>query len=119
LNLELPESGPLPLWRIIAGIAVFASFAIILAFLAPVYVDNFRLREYVRDLTAQSEAAAESDDQLRAEVLDRAHRLDLPVQGADIHIIHNGTRPHVEMRYKVRMDLALYQVDLHMAAASK
>jgi hypothetical protein len=107
----------LPLWRLIAGLAVLGGFAAVLILLAPVYIDNFRLRGYVRALADAPNAAAMPDDGLRAQVLVRAHELDLPVQAGDVKITHNGRKPHVETVYKVKM--TLYPVDLHMSANSR
>ncbi len=111
------DGGKLPLWRLITGLAVLGSFAVVMVLLAPVYIDNYRLRGYVRDLAATPAAATTPDDGLRAEVLHRALDLDLPVRAADIKITHNGGKPHLEMSYKVKM--TFYPVDLHMSAASR
>ena len=98
----------LPLWRLIAGVAILGSFVAVMTMLAPVYIDNFKLRSYVKTLTDAP------DDTLRAEVLDRARQLDLPVLPGDIQITRDQGKPRVNMRYKVKMNLAIYQVDLHL-----
>ncbi len=97
----------LPLWRLIAGLAVLGSFAAVIVFLTPVYIDDFRLYRYTHAL------AEAPDDTLVAEVVTRAHALDLPVKPADVHITHNGAKPKIELRYTVKMDLLVYPVDLH------
>jgi hypothetical protein len=97
----------LPLWRLIAGLAVLGSFAAVLVFLTPVYIDDLRLYRYTHSLTEAP------DDTLIAEVVTKAHALDLPVKPTDIHIEHNGPKPKVEYRYTVKMDLLIYPVDLH------
>jgi hypothetical protein len=109
----------LPLWRLIGGCAVLGSFVLIIALLAPVYIDNYRLNRYVRELAATPAAAAAPDERLRDEVVDRAHQLDLPLLPGDIHVTREGGKPHLEMRYKVKMNFAIYQVDLHVSAASR
>ena len=109
----------LAVWRLIAGLGILAGFIAVIAFLAPVYIDNYRLGRYMGDLASDSSAVSETDDQLRTEVVDRAHRLDLPLRGADVQVTHPNGRPHLETRYKVKMDLAIYPVDLHMSAASR
>ncbi len=53
------------------------------------------------------------DETLRAEVIARAHELDLPVHANDIHVVHAGGKTKIEMRYTVKMDIVLYPVDLH------
>ncbi len=97
----------LPLWRLIAGIAVLASFAAIVVFLTPVYVDDYRLYRYAHSLPEAP------DETLIAEVVTKAHSLDLPVKPTDVHIVHSGARPKIELRYTVKMDLLVYPVDLH------
>lgn len=107
----------LPLWRLITGLAVLGSFIVVMILLAPVYIDNYRLRGYERDLAATPASAKASDDELRGDVLKRARELDLPVVPGDVKIAHNAGKPHIETVYKVKM--TLYPVDLHMSAASR
>jgi len=109
----------LPLWRLITGIAVLGGFGLVMIMLAPVYIDNYRLRSYVRELAASPQASAESDDTLRTEVVTRAHQLDLPLAPGDVRITRQSGKPHLDMTYKVKMEFAVYQVDLHMSAASR
>ena len=103
----------LPLWRLILAIVVLITMAIVLLSIAPVYIGNFRLRQYVRTLTHAQTAAAMSDDALRAAVVERARQLDLPVAAEDVKITRPDGRPRVDLRYAVQIDFPLYQVDLH------
>ena len=100
----------LPLWRLIVGIAVLGSFVAIIGLMTPVYIDDYRL---YRDVQAIAAAPGTPDETMRAEVIARAHELDLPVHPNDVHIIHAGGKTKIEMRYTVKMDIALYPVDLH------
>ena len=103
----------LPLWRLIAGIAVLASFAGVIAFLTPVYIDDFRLYRYTRSLASAAAAPIQSDETLIAEVVTKAHALDLPIKPADIHVLHEGSKTRIQLRYTVEMNLGIYPVDLH------
>lgn len=103
----------LPLWRLIAAIGVLLTMAVVLVSIAPVYIENFHLRQYIRMLTRGDGAAAMTDDALRAAVLARAKQLDLPVAVEDVRITHQDGKPHVDLRYAVQIDFPLYQVDLH------
>jgi hypothetical protein len=103
----------LPLWRLIAGVAVLGSFAAVIAMLAPIYIDNLRLGRYVRELAATPNAATTPDETLRSEVLQRAGQLDLPVQPGDVQISHKGGTLQLQVKYRVQTNLALYPVDLH------
>jgi hypothetical protein len=100
----------LPLWRLIAAILVLAAMAGVLLTLAPVYFEDYKLRQYIRALVGSSKA---SDEALRAEVLERARQLDLPVQPGDVQISHPDGKLKLQLKYAVQMDFPLYQVDLH------
>lgn len=108
----------LPLWRLITGFAVIGGFGWVVASLAPVYVDNYRLGRYVHDLAAASPAAIQTDDQLKTQIIGRAHQLDLPLTSGDIQVVSRSGKRHLEAKYKVKMDLGIYPVDLHMPASS-
>jgi hypothetical protein len=103
----------LPLWRLIAGIAVLACFLGVLAALAPVYIDNLWLGRYVRSLAAAPNAVTTPDEILRSEVLQRAAQLNLPVQPGDVLIARRGGKLQLQIKYRVRKDMVLYPVDLH------
>jgi hypothetical protein len=107
-NAEMPAK--LPLWRLIAGIAVLGSFLAVIGLMTPVYLDDYRLYRYVQSLAGSTQTP---DELIRAEVIARAHELDLPVRPNDVHVVHVGGKTKIEMRYTVKMDIALYPVDLH------
>jgi hypothetical protein len=98
----------LPLWRLIAAVLVLAAMAGTLLALAPVYLEDYKLRQYIRSLRP-----AASDEALRANIIARARQLDLPVQPGDVQITHPDGKLRVELKYAVQMDFPLYQVDLH------
>jgi hypothetical protein len=100
----------LPLWRLIAAILVLLGMAGVLLALAPVYLEDYRLRQYVRSLTR---GAAMQDEALRSAILARARQLDLPVDPGNVLITHPDGKLHLQLDYKVQMDFALYQVDIH------
>ena len=82
---------------------------VVLASLAPVYVEDLRLRQYLREIVR----TAAPDDTVRGEVLGRARQLDLPVLPGEVDITHPGGKLRIEIKYAVQMHLTLYQVDLH------
>jgi len=108
----------LPLWRLIAGILVLATLCGVLAALAPVYLEDYQLRQYMRSLVKQHDAAAVGDDNLRAEVTTHAQQFHLPVRASDIQVSHDGGKLHLQLKYVVQMDFPLYQVDLHLGGGA-
>jgi len=106
-------SQKLPLWRLIAAILVLAALAGILIALAPVYFEDYQLRQYIQSIVRAPNAATTPDETLRAAVLARARQLDLPVQRGDVQISHPSGKLRLQLKYAVQMDFPLYQVDLH------
>jgi hypothetical protein len=111
----------LPLWRLITALFVLGLMVAILIALAPVYFENYQLRNYITGLVHTPNAGATPDETLRSEVLAQARQLDLPVQSNDVKITHTDGKLEVQMKYAVQMDFPLYQVDLHFhpSASSK
>ena len=103
----------LPLWRLIAAILVLAGMAGVLLALAPVYIEDLKLRQYIRSLARDPNAATTPEEELRSAVLSRARQLDLPIQSGDIQISHPEGKLQLQMKYAVQMDFPFYQVDLH------
>ena len=103
----------LPLWRVICGFSILAIFVLVIAMLVPFFLENAQLTHYVRSLPA-----ADSDERIRSEIVNRAHSLGLPVESTDIEIKRNGTRLELRTRYVVR-NLSFYPVDLHLQANTR
>jgi hypothetical protein len=103
----------IPRWRIAAGLFVLAGLLFFAAMIGPLYVRNFRLQNYVGDITRSAQSPSQTDDVLRGEVLQRAAGLRLPVTAENVHITRSADALRIEVRYAVRVDLPLYTVDLH------
>jgi len=88
--------------------------AFFLALFTPIYYHNFQLRNYVENLTRSVASRDASDDLLRTQVVEKAHRLDLlSVTADDVHIIRSADDLRIEVRYRVPVDLPGYTVMLH------
>ncbi len=123
MTASLPDSKVqetrLPLWRLVTGLAVLATLAVLLVVAAVVYVDNFRLHRFTNTLVAQPASAALSDSDLRNSVLGRAKALDLPVVASDVSVSRVNGKPRIKIArfgvqtYLVRMDLRLAEFESH------
>ncbi|MBZ5583607.1 MAG: hypothetical protein LAQ30_15640, partial [Acidobacteriia bacterium] len=88
---------------------------------APIYLRNLRFQSFVAALPQRvaketAAGAPPSDDLLRTWVLDKAHRLDLPVTAGDVQIHRSpgvGLVERIEVKYLVRVDFPGYTVNLH------
>ena len=111
------ETAKLPLWRLIAGVAVLGSLVVLLIMAGLVYVDNFLLDRYMRTIAELPASAALPDVALRNSILTRAKQLDLPVHAGDITITRADGRPHIRIaRYGVQTYLG--RMDLRMPEAA-
>jgi len=104
---------PLPRWRIAAGCLVLAAIALFALLFAPVYIRNLKLQNYVDAMTHRVGNDKQSDDELRARILERAHQLDLPVKDDNVHIYRSTEGVRIDVRYAVTVHAPLYTVDLH------
>ena len=104
------------LWRRIAGIAVLAVLALVVGMLVPPYLRNMQFQRYLDDLVESST----SPEILKADVVNRAAQMGLPVRSGDVRVEQRRQGVRVDIIYVVRVDLPLYTVDLHFhPAASK
>jgi hypothetical protein len=95
--------------RVAAGIAALAILALIGIMLIPPYFDNLHFQRYL-DTIVQEPAAP---DAMRAQIVNKAAELGLPVRWGDVRITKHGNSVRVEIVYVIRVDLPLYTVDLH------
>lgn len=115
MNRSKPDNGngTLPLWRLLTATFILGGMVAVLLALAPVYLKNYRLQNYLRDVVSVQKAAIQADDQITTGIMMRARDLGLPVETGDIHLEHEGSRLRIGLKYKVQRDFGLYQVDLH------
>ena len=108
----MSEQQRLPLWRLIGGFAILGSFVVVIALLAPFAIHNYQLTSYVRSLPDGP------DDAVRAEVVERARALGLPVGPGDIEVRHEGGKLRLRTKYAVK-SLWFYPVDMHLQANTR
>ncbi len=104
----------LPRWRLIAGLAIYATLAIVLLDLAPVYVENYHLGRYIKHLASQPNGPQTTDDTLRRQIVAQAQQLKLPVAPGNVIIRHAGGKLQIEAKYNVQ--IVLFHIDLKMGA---
>ncbi len=81
--------------------------------LAPYYVRNYQLQQYVEAVTQRVENREKADDLLRTWVVEKAANLQLPVKAENVQVKRSGEALRIDVRYVVRVDLPVYTVDLH------
>lgn len=79
----------------------------------PIYLHNQQFDSAVSKLAREQGGGAQSDDALRARVVEEARALALPVAAGDVHIVRRPGGTRIDVHYFVRVDLPGYTVDLH------
>jgi hypothetical protein len=118
VTAALPDSTrtPLPLWRLISGLAVLGTLIALLILAAFVYLNDYRLDRYMRSLAEQPSSAQLSDADLSSRLLDRAKQLGLTVHPYDIGITRSDGRIHIRID-KFTVQTKLVRLDLRLPAA--
>lgn len=100
-------------WRIAAGVTVLLLLVLFAVRLLPAYLLNLEFQRALAEIVARPATAAAPDDMLRAEVVNRAAGLGLPVRLTDVGVKRSDRRIEIEVLYVVPAELPLYTVDLH------
>ena len=109
---------PVPRWRIAAGVAVLLALLGFFVLFTPIYADNYKLQNYVAEITRNVDNRNQPDDSLRQNVLNKARELDLPVKADNVHIVRSPNDLRIDVRYFVRVTIPGYTVDLHFHPGS-
>ncbi len=104
--------------RQIAGVAVLVIVAALGVVLAPPYAANWKLQRYLNELIDDPGTAAQPPEAVRAQVLNKAVSLGLPVRSEDVHVAASQGAVRIDVLYIVRVDAAGYSVDLHFRPAA-
>jgi len=103
----------LPRWRIAVAILILAILGFFAVLFSPIYFHNLQLQNFVAGLTQTAAGQTQSDDAVRAQVLDKARQLNLPVTADNVHVYHSQNGLRIDVRYVVRVSAPGYTVDLH------
>ena len=97
------------------AILLLGVFTYITASLAPYFVRNLRLQRYVEEITRSPEIMSQPSERVRAQVVERARQLRLPVEANDVQVELSKTSARILVRYLVEVNLPGYTVKLHFA----
>ena len=99
-------------WLALVLLGVF--FALIAALL-PYFVRDLRFGRAVEEIARSPAVTTLGPAHTRAQVLEQARRLGLPVAAKDVQVEAVGTSVRISVRYVVEVALPGYRVKLHFA----
>ncbi len=100
-------------WRLLVAAAIVAALAAFGVLLFRPYQQNWRFQSYLETVAFGQTAATQPELMTRADIANHAAQLGLPVSSDQIRITKSAAGLYLEVRYFVRVDMALYTVDLH------
>lgn len=105
--------------RMIGGIAVLVLLVLAGVLLVPPYLENWKLQQYLNDLAVDAGASSSPVEVIRANVVNKASELGLPVHTEDVRVARpsDGTLK-IEVLYVVHVGMSVYTVDLHFRPAA-
>ncbi len=89
------------------------ALAVISARLAPPYLEYLKFQRTLEDIAQREVGSSKPDDAVRAEVVNAAAGLGLPVGFEQVRVKRAQGRLEVQALYVVPAGLPLYTVDLH------
>ncbi|MGI8745908.1 MAG: DUF4845 domain-containing protein [Bryobacteraceae bacterium] len=109
---------PEQLWRAAAGVAVLLIMLTVGVLLIPPYVENWKLQSFINQIAEDPATVKKSAEVIRANIVDRAAALGLPVHIDDVRVTKSGDAYRIDVLYVVHVDLPIYTVDLHFRPAA-
>ena len=79
----------------------------------PVYVQNYELADYIQNLAVQATVSRTAAEDIQRTIVDKAHRLHLPVDFDNVRVSSNTDGVKIAVDYKVQVDLQIYTLSLH------
>ncbi len=104
--------------RQILALLLLVVFVYVSAGLLPYFIRNLRFQRYVENLTQSADLATQSPEQLRAQVIERARELGLPVEAGDVQVEGSGGSLRIAVRYVAPVEFPGYTVKLHFAPSA-
>ena len=93
------------------SLAVLAVAVIIAMKVIPTRVAVAELQDYCEREAEQASLPRNTDARITDEILIKAQQENLPVRREDIKVWRDGSMTHIEVKYRVQLDLLVYTYD--------
>ena len=104
--------------KLIFALAFLVAVAYFCVKTVPVYVHNYELNDYIRQLAIQATVEHMSADRVQRAVLDKAQDLELPVHPEQVAVTA-GNKVTITLNYYVPIDLKVYSFYLHFTPSAE
>ena len=105
--------------KIIFVLLVLGAVAYVAVKLIPIYVNNYEVQDYIRQLAIKASVQRVKPEAIQEEVTAHAVEQDLPVTRDNVKVTINGGKVRIDMDYNVLVDLKVYTLPLHFTPSSE
>lgn len=104
--------------RLVVDVAILGALVYLGIKTIPVYIQNYELTSYMRQLAIQASAKRSPARDIENQVVAFADSLDLPVGRNDVRVGVGGGKVTIALEYSVPVDLKVYTWVLHFAPST-
>ena len=105
--------------RLIVELTVLGALVYVGIKALPVYVQNYELSDYIRQLAVQATVQRSTAEVIQQQVVVFAQNLDLPVDRDNVQVAVGGSAVTIALDYSVPVDLRVYTWVLHFSPAAE
>lgn len=105
--------------KLLFALAILGAAAFCATRIAPAYIENYELQDYISQVAAQANAhpAKEKPEVIQNDILAKAESLGLPVGRRDINV-SVGKTVKIKLDYSVYVDFRIYMLTLHFSPST-
>jgi hypothetical protein len=104
--------------KLILTIFVLSAIAFAAVKSIPVYVHNYELQDFIRQLAIRATVDRTSVEKVQNDILEEARELDLPISREDVKVSVSSYGVSIDVDYSVPLDLKLYVWVLHFTPSA-
>ncbi len=104
--------------RAIFALLVVAAVAFVALKTIPVYVHNYELQDFIRQLAIRATVDRTSVEAVQNDILEEARELDLPIVRDDVKVVVSSYGVTINLDYTVPVDLNVYVLQLHFTPSA-
>jgi hypothetical protein len=104
--------------KLIFTILVLAAIAYMAVKTVPVYVHNYELQDFIRQLAIRATVNRTSAEAVQNDILEEARELDLPISREDVKVSINSYGVSIDIDYTVPIDLRFYVWVMHFTPSA-
>jgi hypothetical protein len=104
--------------KAIVTLAILVAIGYVAIKTIPVYVHNYELQDYIRELAIRATVAHAKADTVRDDIVAYGRDLDLPLNRDNVKV-QAGSKVTISIDYTVPINLKVYTLNLHFSDSAE